>query len=49
MKLKHHSRFIALVLFAAWLFDFFFWKQQAGITVPIYILVLISAGFLSIW
>jgi hypothetical protein len=49
MKLKHHSRFIALVLFAAWLFDFFFWKQQAGITVPIYILVLISAGLVFLY
>jgi hypothetical protein len=49
MKLKHHSRLIALALFAAWLFDFFFWKQQAGITVPIYILFLISAGLFLIY
>jgi hypothetical protein len=44
MVLKHHLHFTAAVVAAAWLFDFLFWKQQPGITIPIYILVLLLIG-----
>jgi hypothetical protein len=44
MVLTHRNRFIAAVVLAAWLYDFFFWKHTPGISVPLYIGFLITIG-----
>jgi hypothetical protein len=48
MVLKHRNRFIAAVVVAAWLYDFFFWRHSPGISVLLYIGFLVAIGlFLS--
>jgi hypothetical protein len=44
MKLKHRTHFFVGTLFVAWMFDFLFWKQQPGITISIYVLILVATG-----
>lgn len=41
------NQLIALSIVAAWLFDFLFWHQSAGVNYPIFILVLIVSLFVS--
>ncbi len=45
LVLKRKAIFIWTVLLAGWLFDFLFWGKVAGISVAIYFVILLAAGF----
>ena len=45
LVLKNKAVFIWTVLVAGWLFDFLFWGKVAGISVALYIVILMAAGF----
>ncbi|MEJ2758061.1 MAG: hypothetical protein P8046_06205, partial [Anaerolineales bacterium] len=43
--LKRKSVFIWTVLFVGWLFDFLFWDKVPGISIAIFFIVMLGAGF----
>jgi len=43
-RLKNHNQFVIIVLLLAWIFDFLFWRQQPGITIPLFVFFLVISG-----